>query len=721
MDPSLLIVATIWSQWLLPLLLFVVGLGLVIFVHELGHFLVAKWMDIKVERFALGFGPRLVGFRKGETDYCICALPLGGYVKMLGQEDFKPTVEQPAPDPRSYEAKSVGARLLVVSAGVVMNIILAAVLVIILCLVGIRFVAPVVGGTARTHPAHTARIHWQQRPASMPEFTTGLKPGDRILEIDGDEVSRFLDVAVRAQLAGSDDTFGFRVERRVDGARAVGTTTIGVRRSAPEAPLRFGIAKPLGRTVAEMPGYEIDTPLQVGDELIAVAGRPIDHGWELQSTVEALLRRPGLRPRVEVTVRRGEGARAARRTFELPVELRLDDAYIHQGRLHRLAALRRRRDEKGRVADIRITAPDGRETSYAPEQVLLDADVMLSLLGMVPRMMVRGVASDADAPARKAGLEPGDVLVSYADEADLTFRRLLELNKAHKDSPTRLVVERDGQRKELQITPVSYGGSVLIGMRPGLEMDRPVVGAVLPDTPADRAGVLPRDRVVRISAGATADDDGAATAPATRPAETRDVGSWLDLFEALRDFRGRAVTVELDSGKRIDIAELGDEQFHPDAYSMTLPGIGARAVQMGPEVRKTNPLSAIAWGAGEVRMFALTTYATIYRWITQDVRSEQFRGIVGIGEAVVQHARQSIPQTIYLMALISAVVAVINFLPLPVVDGGLAVFLVIEKIRGKPVPRKIMNLVQMVGLALLIFVFVALTWQDLARIFRNMW
>ena len=80
----------LWSEWLWPILQFLVGLGLVIFVHELGHFTVAKAVGIRVEQFALGFGPRLFGFKRGETDYRVNIVPMGGYVKMTGQEDFGP-------------------------------------------------------------------------------------------------------------------------------------------------------------------------------------------------------------------------------------------------------------------------------------------------------------------------------------------------------------------------------------------------------------------------------------------------------------------------------------------------------------------------------------------------------------------------------------------------------------------------------------------------------
>ena len=142
-----------------PILLFVIGLGLVVFVHELGHFLVAKAVGIKVERFAFGFGRRLCGIQRGETDYCINLIPLGGYVKMLGQEDVKQVEE--TNDPRSFNSKSVGARFAVIAAGVVMNILLAAVLFILVAMVGKRYLAPVVGSVAPGFPASEVVVDWQ--------------------------------------------------------------------------------------------------------------------------------------------------------------------------------------------------------------------------------------------------------------------------------------------------------------------------------------------------------------------------------------------------------------------------------------------------------------------------------------------------------------------------------------------------------------------------------
>ena len=141
------------ASWLV-ILQVAIGLGFVIFVHELGHFLVAKACGVKCEKFYIGFdinGWNLGKFTWGETEYGIGILPLGGYVKMLGQDDNpeaaareaqrakdiiesgdlppEPTSDQhPAWDPRSYPAQSVPERMAIISAGVIMNVIFAVLL-----------------------------------------------------------------------------------------------------------------------------------------------------------------------------------------------------------------------------------------------------------------------------------------------------------------------------------------------------------------------------------------------------------------------------------------------------------------------------------------------------------------------------------------------------------------------------------------------------------------
>src|SRR3972149_5385505 len=118
------------------LISFIIVLGVLIFIHELGHFAVAKACGVGVEKFSLGFGPRIVGIQRGETEYRISLLPLGGYVKMVGEgpgEEIPP--EQRA---KSFTHKPVWKKALIVAAGPAMNLVLAIALLPIIFMIGIQ-------------------------------------------------------------------------------------------------------------------------------------------------------------------------------------------------------------------------------------------------------------------------------------------------------------------------------------------------------------------------------------------------------------------------------------------------------------------------------------------------------------------------------------------------------------------------------------------------------
>ena len=138
------------------ILLVAIGLGTVIFIHELGHFLVAKWCDVKVERFSIGFGPIIWKMTRGETEYALSAVPFGGYVKMLGQDDADPAQmadDRIAKDPRSYTAKSVPQRIAIISAGVINNMVSAVLFFILAFMLGVKYQPAVVGGVIPGKPA----------------------------------------------------------------------------------------------------------------------------------------------------------------------------------------------------------------------------------------------------------------------------------------------------------------------------------------------------------------------------------------------------------------------------------------------------------------------------------------------------------------------------------------------------------------------------------------
>lgn len=164
------------------------GICLVIFVHELGHFLAARFCGVRVETFSIGMGPRVISWVRGDTRYQIALLPLGGYVKMAGEEMADP--EDPSPrQPKDDEltGKSVGARFLIFSGGVIMNILFGLVVFPIVFFVGVPFEAPVIGSTDPGSPA------WE----------AGLEPGTTVLEIEGDEIRSFNDITTAVALGPS--------------------------------------------------------------------------------------------------------------------------------------------------------------------------------------------------------------------------------------------------------------------------------------------------------------------------------------------------------------------------------------------------------------------------------------------------------------------------------------------------------------------------------------
>ncbi|HEX9751578.1 MAG TPA: RIP metalloprotease RseP [candidate division Zixibacteria bacterium] len=159
-------------------------LGVLVFVHELGHFLVAKWAGIKVERFSLGFPPKMVGITIGETEYCISWLPLGGYVKMAGEN---PEDGESTGDPREFMSKSIGARAAVIVAGPLMNFIAA---ILAFSLVLMFWGRPTLD---------TEHVLIGPVLEGSPADSIGLRNGDVILAVDHETVATFEEMASRVQ------------------------------------------------------------------------------------------------------------------------------------------------------------------------------------------------------------------------------------------------------------------------------------------------------------------------------------------------------------------------------------------------------------------------------------------------------------------------------------------------------------------------------------------
>ncbi len=708
MDLLALNVLDLWGRWIGPILLFVVGLGLVVFVHELGHFLVAKWVGIKVERFALGFGPRLFGIKRGETDYCIRALPLGGYTKMLGQEDFAPLDETAQLDPRSFAAKSVGARFAVISAGVIMNVIFAAVLFVIIGMVGKEFLAPVVGSADSIYPGGKVQLAWRRAQATTQPtapaaaqvtFGPGLRPGDKLLKLDGKKLTRFQDLEMTSVLAAPDDVFEIVVQRRDEaGQKWIGTGKLPVKKSRTGDRLIFGI-RPAADTVFEEPGDVIaEVPFRKNDRLLAINGRKIEDSWQIGRLEKTLDGRE-----VTVTVERRDNGQPRQEHFTLQPLLttRTNLVWLKDGRRGEITDSRIEKEE----TFFRISLADGTETELEEANFagggLVEA---LDILGMIPRLWVGAVLKGSRAD--QGGLLPGDIIVGYGDRGAPTFRQFKQITLKAAGLDTQITVLRNGKQQALTVKPKRRKERAEIGIYRDVDLMHTVLAGVREGSPAARVGLAGGDVIKQING--------------------REVRTWIDAFNVLKELSGREVTITYRRGAEERTAEIGKLDpsiFDPDDYVFTILPTGAMLKPLMVRIVKRNPIHAVAWGTRETVNFIATTYATLRSIIRGWVSTDALVGPIGIGGIAVRVGRTEQPliNFVYFMAFISSMLAVFNFLPLPVVDGGHAVFLLIEKIRRKPLPLRVINIAQLVGLALIILAFVLLTWQDIGRLMESRW
>ena len=237
--------------WLLVLI------GVMIMIHELGHFWAARYFDVKVEAFSFGFGPRLFGFRKGETDYRFSLILFGGYVKMAGEQ----VTDENTDDPRSFLAKPRWQRLIIAFAGPFMNVVLA-----VAVLTGLFMVK-----YEKASDADMQAVIGHVLPDS-PAAKAGIQDGDRIVKLDGQKNPTWEDVGLK-EVSSAYRPMYLTIERNGRQFDTVVTPTLSER-------LGVGYAGWDGRGEVQLgaiePGYPAEKAgLQKGDVLIAVNGQQI--------------------------------------------------------------------------------------------------------------------------------------------------------------------------------------------------------------------------------------------------------------------------------------------------------------------------------------------------------------------------------------------------------------------------------------------------------------
>jgi len=659
--------------------LLVFGFGFVIFFHELGHFLAAKGVGIRVEQFAVGFGQALISWRKGlgfrvgssakeyqerlnllkvnlssdlhftatdisETEYRLNWIPLGGYVKMLGQDDMNPNAT--SEDPRAFNRKSIPKRMIVVSAGVIMNIILAAIGFMIVFMLGFNAPPPVVGGVLPGSPAQRA----------------GLQVGDRIISLDGKPQYDFTKIALNTALAPAGEPVPL-VYKKPDGQEV--HTTIQAERPDGEAKafLALGVLQP-----TELRGMD-------PNELT------LDDSAKVLVPAETFAVKPG------DTIVAVEGQK-----------VQVGDYYVLDRAL-----------QKSDGKPVTITVEDGkthatREVALQPRFARLFSKEPLNFLGMEVRPEIDSITEDSPA---KGKLLPGDdiVKVDYVNgtKSNPTAEDVMKIfNEAGRAGQAVSVTVLRGDKlvtfdklvPNLKVAEDRRG----MGIALGFDASHALVADVKPGSPADKA---------HIAKGYTI------TAVNGQPIQT-----WNEALAILKKLPTGPVSVAyLSDTNQPGTAELlmAPEQLAQlQGYRYT----HSLVLHDRVEPRQTNnPITAASWGITETRDFILQFYLTLQRMVQGSVSPSNLMGPIGIFHAGAKFAFKGVSWLIWFLSMISANLAVVNFLPIPIVDGGLFTFLIIEKIMGRPLSPKAQQVAQVVGLALILGVFLLVTYQDIARLF----
>ncbi len=727
-----------------------VGLGAVIFVHELGHFLVAKLCGVRCDKFYLGFdigGLKLLKYRWGETEYGIGILPLGGYVKMLGQEDnparireeierakkpgaeaaddateaaeqsAAPAGKEPATtapsseaggeraagspdagspdagasdparssaaagaegaaaessaqttaadealyDPRSFLAKSVPQRMAIISAGVVMNVFFAFITAVVAYRIGVKQTTPAVGGVLPGRPA------WQM----------GFRVGDRIVEIGGKRIERFTDLQKMVSLSQvppegievvlqrpNPDGTSETITRFVHPTKGGLIPTIGV--------VSYRTTQLIEEGLPCVPGSaaeKAEPPLCKGDTIIAVDGRKIDSYAQLHAEMAARPAEP-----LRLTVLRG--------TEKL-------DVVVPPNPMRRLG--------------IEMTMGEIR-------------------------------AVEEDSPAARAGIRAGDLLCGMVIEPEgsklplgdpMTLPSRL---RAFAGKTIELVVQREGQANPSHVAvalrradwfeqPIAPGSPMSI---PELGVAYRVlnrVAAVLPGSPAEKAGVKAGD-VVRSAV---------ILPPDPIPEKYKDYGqrkgelefgekqrNWPYLIYELQQLLpGTKVVLELESKATAELTVMdSSDWFNPDRGFR----FDAHRFVEGHDSWG----AAVRLGARETRESLTMVVGFIRKLADGSISVRGLGGPITIAGAAGRAASEGYAQLLLFLTVLGANLAVLNFLPIPMLDGGHMVFLFYEGIRGKPADERVQLALTYLGLAFLLGLMLLVFGLDLGLISRDL-
>ena len=612
-----------------------IGLGLVIFFHELGHFAVAKWCDVNVERFSIGFGPILWRRKWGETEYALSAFPFGGYVKMLGQDDIDPsqqTSDEIAEDPRSYMAKGVGQRMAIISAGVIMNVVTGLLFFLVAFRAGVKVTPSVVGDVQ----------------VGMPAWQAGVRPGDRITAINDRPIADFNDLMVATALSDGPLKIDFV---RADGA----TETVTLKPDQTGTRRRMGVAP-----ARSLELFSSVVPCAVPGTAAADASPPFE-------------------PQDVITEVNGEAPTSFADLLTMLAQAR--DAPVD------IQVKRTVDPNTGAVETVNVTLPP------APFQTL----GMTMEFGTIAAIRDKSPAAEAqlrvgDRLAKVDGLDIGqDIdplqLPDYFGEkhgqpVDIYIERSLPGGTKEQLNLTVVPEDRPGwtEAPVFEDTPVSVPS---IGIAYHMV---PTVLLVEEDGPAGKAGIQPSEMITKMELSLPSSD-----APDGYPDDVISIDiaetNWAHAFWMMQSYPDRNVKLTVQAAGSEDQRTVSidprpaDDWYLPTTRGMQLHGLSV--------TRKADDVtSALAMGWSHTKTSMMTIYLTLRSLFTGLLSPKELHGPLGILKVAHDVASVGIVPFILFLGLLSINLAVLNFLPIPVLDGGHMVFLIWEAAtRRKPSER----------------------------------
>ena len=529
---------------------------------------------------------------------------------MLGQEDGKP--EAVSDDPRSYNLAPVSKRMVIISAGVIMNLLLAVVLFVVAFGIGVKFEAPVVGSLQLGGPAERA----------------GLMSGDIITNVNGAPVSTFKDVDVSAAMAKPDSALLLEWTRDGQVLEASVQPEVG-----PRGLLSFGIMPAASATLRSDLDDVMSQKLWSAAGLSAVPpGSILTHldGQPVSSFSQAANRAlETLSPRLRFSTPEGG-------TVEVPV---------------------------GTTSVLPLLTEDSTERGWA---------------GIAPVPQIDSIA--AGAPSENL-LQAGD---RFAELEGVAWPSISEIQTLVSNSPKpQATIQRGGTLIKLEL-PLRSDGKLGIGLSPA-------------SSPLQLTGSQLEQRY-RVPRGLTVPGD----------------GDFVDFAQSI----STASESQIQSGTETYRFELTQEER--DSAGLLKRSLALTPSFFEPEsviLQGSIPFEAAAMGTKETLKWITLTYLTIDRLVRGSVEVKQLHGPVGILDVGAKTAAQGLTYLLFFLGLLSVNLAVLNFLPLPVVDGGHMIFLGWEGITGRPPSVTFQKWATMLGLALLGSLFAVTFFNDLSRLF----